>query len=188
MTIYSMCDLQEPPADLRNEERSQTPKPPPPSEPPKHPPLEPPTTPASNKKSRLRSGAKRKLLRTPKRVKLTIAEDSGSDAIVDVNNPEAAASSGSGGQWTVAEVSESPRGEIKMKINRGQSGRSSAAGSPVTASASATPVPSPVQRLSRRMVQEIGMSPGKLNKMLLGSPSPSRKRPREEVSVLIGLR
>ena len=113
------------------------------------------------------------------------AEDSGADAIVDVNNPEAAANSGSGGQWTVAEVSESPRGEIKMKINRGQSGRSSAAASPVTASASATPVPSPVQRLSRRMVQEIGMSPGKLNKMLLGSPSPSRKRPREEVSELI---
>ena len=182
--IHYDLRVQEPQADLKNEGRSQ----PPPSEPPKPPPPEPPTTPASNKKSRLRSGAKRKLLRTPKRVKLTIAEDSGSDAIVDVNNPEAAANSGSGGQWTVAEVSESPRGEIKMKINRGQSGRSSAAASPVTASASATPVPSPVQRLSRRMVQEIGMSPGKLNKMLLGSPSPSRKRPREEVSVLIGLR
>ena len=175
---------------MRNEERSQ----PPPSEPPKPPPpSEPPTTPASNKKSRLRSGAKRKLLRTPKRVKLTIAEDSGSDAIVDVNNPEAAANSGpSGGQWTVAEVSESPRGEIKMKINRGQSGRpsSSSAAAPPAATAasasSATPVPSPVQRLSRRMVQEIGMSPGKLNKMLLGSPSPSRKRPREEVSELDG--
>ena len=160
---------------MKNEGRSL----PPPSEPPKPPPPEPPTTPASNKKSRLRSGAKRKLLRTPKRVKLTIAEDSGSDAIVDVGNPEA---NSGGGQWTVASVSESPRGEIKMKINRGQSGRSSAAASPVTASASATPVPSPVQRLSRRMVQEIGMSPGKLNKMLLGSPSPSRKRPREEVS------
>ena len=182
-----MCDLQEPQSDLKTEERSQ----PPPSEPPKPPPpSEPPTTPASNKKSRLRSGAKRKLLRTPKRVKLTIAEDSGSDAIVDVNNPEAAANSGSGGQWTVASVSESPRGEIKMKINRGQSGRpsssSSAAASPVTASAT-TPVPSPVQRLSRRMVQEIGMSPGKLNKMLLGSPSPSRKRPRQEVSELNGM-
>ena len=133
----------------------------------------------------MRSNAKRKLIKSPnggksapKSVRLTIAEDSDSDAILDVN-PEVA-NNGSG-QWTVAEVSESPRGEIKMKINRGTPGRSSATASPV-AGPSAAPVLS--QRLSRRVAHEIGMSPGKLNKMLLGSPSPSRKRPREEVSSL----
>ena len=168
-----MCNLQELRADLKNEQRPPSPK--------------PPSTPASNKKSRLRSSAKRKLIKSPshlrgksepKSVRLTIAEDSDSDAILDVN-PEA--NSGGSGQWTVAEVSESPRGEIKMKINRG---RSSAAASPVAASASAASAPSPVlpQRLSRRVAHEIGMSPGKLNKMLLGSPSPNRKRPRQEVS------
>ena len=121
-------------------------------------------------------------------MRLTIAEDDDNDAIVDVN-PEAA---GAANQWTVAEVSESPRGEIKMRINRGGGGgRSSATASPVAAgSASATPAPSPAlpQRLSRRAAQEIGMSPGKLNKMLLGSPSPNRKRPRgQEVSSLDAL-
>lgn len=129
----------------------------------------------------MRSTAKRKLIQSPghrkgksepKSVRLTIAEDSDSDAILDVN-PEA---SNGNNQWTVAEVSESPRGEIKMKINRG---RASATASPVAAAAAAPVLP---QRLSRRVAHEIGMSPGKLNKMLLGSPSPSRKRPREEVS------
>ena len=153
-----------------------------------------------NKKNRLRSAtAKRKLSLakspggrkvTNKRVRMTVADDrdtdmmenlagrssSGSqddsslsspDRLQEEAGPPAAASSSSPEKvWSVSEVCESPKGEITMKINRKKRKKPNQ-----LANLGAFHQ----QRLSRRMSQEMGMSPNKLRTVMIASPSPTRK-------------
>ncbi|TRY63892.1 hypothetical protein TCAL_00389 [Tigriopus californicus] len=61
--------------------------------------------------------------------------------------------------WSVANITQSPRGEIKMKIQRTKKLQTNF-----------------VQRLSRSATMELGLSPGKLSKMIYqNSPSPKPK-------------
>lgn len=69
--------------------------------------------------------------------------------------------------WSVANITRSPRGEIKMKIQRTKKLQTSF-----------------VQRLSRSATMELGVSPGKLTKMIYqNSPSPKPKISNIELAV-----
>merc|ERR1719430_1796819 len=70
--------------------------------------------------------------------------------------------------WSVASRTESPKGEIKLCINRKK--KSLNIGLPVTA------VASPAIRVSRRMANEVGISAEQLQQLMTCSPSPQKRK------------
>jgi hypothetical protein len=68
--------------------------------------------------------------------------------------------------WSVVRTTESPLGEIKMRLNRKKKPEQR--------------TPLVVNRISRRMTNDLGLTPEVLNQLMLESPSPKKKAARME--------
>lgn len=98
---------------------------------------------------------KKKKLSVKSNIASKVVLDEETEMIEDLENKEETKPEDS--CWSVAGITESPKGEIKVKMNR-------------------NPSSSQViqQRLSRRSAVDIGISPGKLEKLIYHSPSPKK--------------
>merc|ERR1719414_2740631 len=70
--------------------------------------------------------------------------------------------------WSVASRTESPKGEIKLCINRKKK--------PLNTGPSVTGMESPAIRVSRRMANEVGISAEQLQQLMTCSPSPQKRK------------
>ena len=107
----------------------------------------------------------------------------GSDNEISFNRRAATPSLKPENDWT-SEINESPQGAITIRIKR-QGGSNGS--TPKSNRKGMTPRPlfQQMARVSRRQSMEIGMSPGKLNKLMMQSPSPKKKVPPLKMKVCL---